>query len=95
MQKLPLDHVKIDKSFVQSADQDPRAHEITLTIVRLCSSFGMGCIAEGVETAAQLEMLSKIGCHTLQGYYFAKPMSAKQVNQYIAENTPMISIGIG
>lgn len=95
LQKLPLDHVKIDKSFVQSADQDPRAHEITLTIVRLCSSFGFGCIAEGVETMAQLEMLSKIGCHTLQGFYFAKPMSANQVDQYIAENTAVLSIGFG
>jgi EAL domain-containing protein (putative c-di-GMP-specific phosphodiesterase class I) len=55
----------------------------------------MTCIAEGVETADQIELLSKIGCSTLQGYFFARPMSANRVDQYIAENSPVLSIGFG
>jgi len=54
----------------------------------MAKRLGMGLCAEGVETKDQLDFLAAYGCHSIQGYYFAKPMALPQFQQYIRQSTP-------
>lgn len=72
--RLPADRIKIDRSFVEKLDGDPRAARIARLIIPLGHQLGMKVVAEGVETSQQLEALREMGCDEVQGYYYGKPM---------------------
>jgi len=72
---LPISSLKIDRSFVAMFDQPSGNPAIAQTIILLARNLGLGIVAEGVETEAQLESLKALGCDSAQGFYFAKPMS--------------------
>lgn len=74
LRDLPADHLKIDLSFVRHLEQDERCRQIARMIIKLGRSLGVGLIAEGVETRAQADWLRDNGCHTGQGWLFAKPL---------------------
>ncbi len=74
--QLPIDILKIDRSFVGGIDLNPKNAEIAKTILALASCLGIEAIAEGVETKLQLEQLQTLECRKFQGYLFAKPMPA-------------------
>ena len=78
---LPLDFLKIDGSFLSALDggQDT----ICKTIIRMAHSLDMQVIAEGVETATQLQRLADLECDFVQGYHFAKPMNPEQLTAYL------------
>ncbi|OWY28564.1 EAL domain-containing protein [Herbaspirillum robiniae] len=79
LKKLPLDQLKIDRSFVQDMLLTPHASSIVRTIVSLAQSMGLQVVAEGVETAEQWAALRKIGCATFQGYLFGKPAAVEDI----------------
>jgi diguanylate cyclase (GGDEF)-like protein/PAS domain S-box-containing protein len=81
LKKLPLDQLKIDQSFVRDILTDPSDAVIARTILVLGETLGMHVIAEGVETQAQMELLSQYGCKKFQGYYFGRPEPVAQLEQ--------------
>jgi diguanylate cyclase (GGDEF)-like protein len=84
IRELPLDKVKIDRSFITKIETDYAARLILRTMVGLCTGLGHDCIVEGVETAEQAQFLRGESCRFMQGYLFAKPMSADRVRDYLA-----------
>jgi EAL domain-containing protein (putative c-di-GMP-specific phosphodiesterase class I) len=78
LKRYPLDALKIDQSFVRNITEDAGDAAITQAIVAMAHSFGMSVIAEGVETAEQLEFLRTLGCEDFQGYLFSRPVAAQE-----------------
>ncbi|MEO2279523.1 EAL domain-containing protein [Pseudoalteromonas pernae] len=76
LNQFPIDVIKIDQSFVRQIGVNPTNEAIIRTIHNLSNSLGLYCIAEGVETREQIFFLNKLGCHHLQGFFFAKPTDA-------------------
>ncbi|MAK55946.1 MAG: hypothetical protein CML17_08905 [Pusillimonas sp.] len=74
--------LKIDQSFVRDLALDPRDRAIVQAIVTMAHALGMRTIAEGVETAAQLEILKTLGCDQVQGYYFSRPLSTEEFEAF-------------
>lgn len=74
LKRLPLNKLKIDKSFVDELNTDPHSEAIVRTIVSLAQNLDMSVIAEGVETQAQVDALKAIGDIEFQGYYFSRPL---------------------
>jgi diguanylate cyclase (GGDEF)-like protein len=77
--KLPVDTLKIDKSFVQSITDTPNVATLVSTVVSLARAFSMKTVAEGVETAEQLHKLRQMKCDQAQGYLFSRPVPALDV----------------
>jgi Amt family ammonium transporter len=85
LKKLPLDILKIDRSFVAESDVKNEDAEICATIVNLAKSLKLTTIAEGIETESQLTTLQKMGCDYFQGYYFYRPQIAEKVKKILAQ----------
>jgi len=77
LQRLPVDCLKIDRSFVTSLPTSQRACTLAGAIIALARAMGLKVVAEGVETEAQAEFLKASGCHEFQGFLFARPMPAQ------------------
>ena len=74
LRKLPIDELKIDKSFIDAIVEDEMAQKMVQNIIAIGKNFNMHVLAEGVETDAQRALLTSFGCDRFQGYYFAKPL---------------------
>ncbi|WP_159788145.1 two-component system response regulator [Sodalinema gerasimenkoae] len=85
LHRLPVDILKIDRSFVDPIDEDNDEREIVQAIVTLAHSLNMKVIAEGVETAVHVEQLRNLGCEYGQGYYFSKPLTAEAATALLAQ----------
>jgi len=77
--RLPVDKIKIDRSFVVQLLQHSSALKIIKTIIDLCRNLNLDCVIEGVETQTEMNKLAQIRARYIQGYLFSKPMLAEQV----------------
>ncbi|WP_245435741.1 sensor domain-containing protein [Microvirga calopogonii] len=82
---FPVDHVKIDRSFVTNLEQDAGDKAIVAAVVGLGRGLNLQVTAEGVETEGQAQRLRELGCHNAQGYLYAKPMSAVHVPPFLSK----------
>ena len=79
LKRLPIDVLKIDKSFVQDATTDPDDAALVMAIITLAHNLRLRVIAEGVETAEQLRFLQLLRCDEIQGYFFSRPRAAEDL----------------
>lgn len=86
LKQLEVDYLKIDKSFVRDLETDDNDRAIIEAIVVMAKRLDIGVVAEGVETASQQTILTKMGCDWLQGYYYAQPLSRDDFVRYILDN---------
>jgi len=82
LKHLPLDTIKIDRSFVTGLDQ-PADRSIVDAVIALAHGLGIGVVAEGIETEAQADQLRELGCDLGQGYLFARPIPADQTATFL------------
>ena len=79
LKALPIDRIKIDMQFIQGIEGCEKDQAITKVIIALAKGLGLEVVAEGVETAPQLEFLNQKMCDEVQGYYYYKPMPAEEI----------------
>ncbi|KMO36910.1 hypothetical protein VQ02_14630 [Methylobacterium variabile] len=81
--RLPLDKLKIDRSFTGEITADPACRDIVTSIVGLASNLKLACVVEGIETAEQARLLESLGCVLMQGYHFHRPMGFVDTLRYL------------
>ena len=79
LKKLPIDKLKIDRSFIIDVPHDSASVALVRTVITLAKNLNLEIIAEGVEEKEQVEFLIKEGCENIQGYYYSKPIKADQI----------------
>jgi diguanylate cyclase (GGDEF)-like protein/PAS domain S-box-containing protein len=84
LKRLPLDHLKIDRSFVRDVLVDASSGAIAQTIISLSRTMELSVMAEGVETEEQREFLAHMGCHAFQGYLFSRPLPLQDFELLLA-----------
>lgn len=84
--RLPLDKLKVDRSFVTDITDNPASLKIVKSLTALCADMNLDCVIEGVETERQLQTLRELGCTLVQGYLFAKPMPAAEVLDFLGQS---------
>jgi EAL domain-containing protein (putative c-di-GMP-specific phosphodiesterase class I) len=89
LKRFPLDTLKIDQVFIRELALDADDFVITKAIIDLGRSLGLKIIAEGIETASQLEILRQLGCNLGQGYYFQKACSAQDILEAYQTRQPL------
>jgi diguanylate cyclase (GGDEF)-like protein/PAS domain S-box-containing protein len=86
LHRFPIDTVKIDQSFISQMSTDSESAEIVRAIVSLAHNLGMNVVAEGIEQAEQIQQLQALGAEYGQGYFFAKPLDCREVEQLMEGN---------
>ena len=93
LQKLTVDWIKVDQSFITDINESNPNYQIVNAIVQMGQALNMGLVAEGVESLAELEQLAEMGCERVQGYYFSKPLSDSDFIEFASKpNHPWQSI---
>ena len=82
LRRLPIDKIKIDRSFIQEVASNDSDLTIVKTMIELSHGLGKRVLAEGVETKEQLQLLLNIGCDAVQGYFISKPISEEAFTKY-------------
>ena len=82
---LPISELKIDRSFVHDLGDTPQSTAVVSAIIALARALGLRVIAEGVEKVSQMEVLYKLGCHICQGFLYARPMPAAELEHWVVD----------
>lgn len=80
--KLPIDEVKIDKSFISTMSQDQNLFTMVESIIQLCQKLNLKVVGEGIESSIEFNLLKGLGCDAMQGYYFSKPLDPESFQQH-------------
>ncbi|WP_104034204.1 bifunctional diguanylate cyclase/phosphodiesterase [Vibrio jasicida] len=87
LKALPIDEVKIDKSFVDNIEEDEKALNMVQNIIAIGKNFGMKVLAEGVETKQQRDQLAVCGCDLIQGYFYSKPLLFEALIEFAQQSS--------
>lgn len=90
LHNLPIDTLKIDRTFISQLGSADESKEIVRTILSLAHSLGMKVIAEGVETQIQLSSLQKLNCEFMQGFLFSKPVDEQEAGAMLGKPIDII-----
>jgi diguanylate cyclase (GGDEF)-like protein len=90
LRRLPLDVLKIDRSFIQEITDSPQDREIVRAIITMAHALNLKTVAEGVETNAQLTLLLDLGCDQVQGYLFSKPQPLAEILSLYPPQYPVL-----
>ncbi|WP_243712218.1 cyclic di-GMP phosphodiesterase [Burkholderia pyrrocinia] len=85
LSRLPLDAIKLDRTFITGIDRNPRSQALVRSVVSLAKALNFAVVAEGVETHAEADFLKQIDVDHAQGYYYARPMPAQAFEAWLAE----------
>ena len=85
LKDVPVDVLKIDMKFMEDLDSSERACNILFSIIQMAKRLRMGIVAEGVETKNQYDMLKSMGCDSIQGYYFSRPLETDKYTEKLLE----------
>lgn len=88
LHQLPVDTVKVDRSFVAEAEHSEYHFALIEATVRVARTLRMTTVAEGIETASQTALVQRLGCDRGQGYYFSKPLLAAQLAEWVSSRMP-------
>jgi EAL domain-containing protein (putative c-di-GMP-specific phosphodiesterase class I) len=88
LRRFPLQTLKIDRSFIDGMDREQESREIVRGIIALATTLGMDVVAEGAETAAQVEHLRELSCGFGQGYFFQRPADEATITGLLAAAEP-------
>lgn len=89
LKRFPMNSLKIDKAFVDDITINDKDRNMVASIIAMAHNLGLKVVAEGVETKAQLETLKSLKCEYIQGFYYAKPMPADDLIQFIEQHSEM------
>ncbi|WP_123712403.1 bifunctional diguanylate cyclase/phosphodiesterase [Sinobacterium caligoides] len=89
LKQFPIDHLKIDRSFIANVLDSEQDKAITTAIIAMAKSFDLSVIAEGVESEQQALYLEELGCDSCQGYLYGKPMSAEDISRLLEDSAPL------
>jgi diguanylate cyclase (GGDEF)-like protein len=88
--RLPINKIKLDRSFVVAIAKDPRTIKFVASIVQMAQTLRKELIIEGVETAEELALLRSVSARIIQGYHFSRPLPCAEVNRYITRSNPSL-----
>lgn len=88
IKELPVDIVKIDRSFILDLDMNKESQAIVEAIITLASTIGLQVVAEGIETEEQGLLLKELGCHEGQGYYYSRPIPSTECVAFLCDYLP-------
>jgi diguanylate cyclase (GGDEF)-like protein/PAS domain S-box-containing protein len=91
LRRFPVDVLKVDRSFVQGVELDPKDRAITANLVNLAHSLGLEAVAEGIEQQGQLDSVDAVGCDIAQGFLFAKPGPPAAITEILSRKTTPVA----
>ncbi len=91
LSRYPVNFIKIDKSFIVDVATEDKARALAAVLINMAKVLDVQVVAEGVETKAQLEVLTELGCDFIQGYYFSKPLRADDFVAFISQSSAMMT----
>jgi len=89
LRDLPIDELKLDRSFILPMINDPRAAALVASTISLAHSLDLRIVAEGVENQATYTELARLGCDQAQGYYISRPVPAAELDDWLSLDPPM------
>jgi EAL domain-containing protein (putative c-di-GMP-specific phosphodiesterase class I) len=92
--QLPVDIVKLDRSFITRLDRDPKSRALCESVVGIAKSLGLEVVAEGVETPAQLGALCGFGCDFAQGFLISRPLPLSELRTMLTESAGVVWPGL-
>ena len=91
--RLPLDALKVDRSFIDGLGTEPRDTAITEAIVAMSHALSLQVVGEGAETALQVAELERLGCDLVQGFHFSRPVPAAEITRMLEGGLPWATTG--